>query len=736
MLLAAALIQWLPFVPQRSSACAERGVFWSVLTSVELFSLSILVYLSWIATSNTQQLREISSVMGHRHLSCASPLVSFFYLRESRPAAFAGGSAIAAAVFAYGHYCMNAVKRRQRALRAGTTRRPRSGVRTSTPAGSRSIRRGHGVFLLALGMIAVGLLWTSTLNRRMVFGVFAAGWVGLLPYYYESFASSTHPPMNWGVPASRAGFYYAVTRLQYPMSLPNLIMDKVGTAIGVVRPDAVHDAGISNANYGHRLWLTLYYYGDNLQDNFTVPLIFLTLAILLYIRRCDWRQVSWFIFLIAAFFTLGFMLHLISPPMAFDFQNNMQYKVFNLQSHCIFVILLGYGALAAVLYLNEMVPDLTTRFGPGRPRRAGDVPGRLPCRSGATSTTATRPTTGSGYQVRPRRHHGADGSQRRSITADARISSRFVPTFMAFVESQQPARWKHCDSGFDRRDVAVITQNALCDSYYSQYIRQQYESRFRPRYRSAACFRKIPGPWAMGKSRFCRRRKSQLTAIRGVARARHRISANPPVLCLGPDEFNACWSEYLAAARRLRRAGTPVGRGRTKRHSPRHQRHFRDQRHRRGKDFPEEHVYQAHTFLSRAKHPDGMDLSPTCCRRGLHLFQALLRNEAQPLIPPADVAADHAFWDAYAAKLLADPKFRLDDDATVTFGKLAMNHADLYRWRGLVRATRNISSSSRSSSVRSCRTRSCGWRRSISTSSVTTRRWRHDQAGAGRRPAQ
>ena len=52
-------------------------------------------------------------------------------------------------------------------------------------------------------------------------------------------------------------------------------------------------------------------------------------------------------------------------------------------------------------------------------------------------------------------------------------------------------------------------------------------------------------------------------------------------------------------------------------------------------------------------------------------------------LPPAAVAADHAYWDAYAAKLLADPTFRVDDDATLTFGKLAFNHADLYRWRSL-----------------------------------------------------
>ena len=70
-------------------------------------------------------------------------------------------------------------------------------------------------------------------------------------------------------------------------------------------------------------------------------------------------------------------------------------------------------------------------------------------------------------------------------------AGRFVPTFMAFVESQQPDKWKadwsvypeetaKNGSAFDRRDITVITQNALCDSYYSKYIRDQYDPRFRP----------------------------------------------------------------------------------------------------------------------------------------------------------------------------------------------------------------------------------------------------------------
>ena len=52
---------------------------------------------------------------------------------------------------------------------------------------------------------------------------------------------------------------------------------------------------------------------------------------------------------------------------------------------------------------------------------------------------------------------------------------RFCPTYMIFCESFTP---HHCqplqDQKFDRRDVYIITQNALADGTYLNYIRAHY----------------------------------------------------------------------------------------------------------------------------------------------------------------------------------------------------------------------------------------------------------------------
>jgi tetratricopeptide (TPR) repeat protein len=51
---------------------------------------------------------------------------------------------------------------------------------------------------------------------------------------------------------------------------------------------------------------------------------------------------------------------------------------------------------------------------------------------------------------------------------------RFAPTYMIFCESFIPPRCKPMDPKFDRRDVYIITQNALADGTYLDYIRAQY----------------------------------------------------------------------------------------------------------------------------------------------------------------------------------------------------------------------------------------------------------------------
>ena len=53
---------------------------------------------------------------------------------------------------------------------------------------------------------------------------------------------------------------------------------------------------------------------------------------------------------------------------------------------------------------------------------------------------------------------------------------RFCPTYIIFCESFTPHKCQPpLDQKFDRRDVYIITQNALADGTYLSYIRAQYD---------------------------------------------------------------------------------------------------------------------------------------------------------------------------------------------------------------------------------------------------------------------
>lgn len=632
-LFAALLLQIVPALLGKATT-APKGTFWSVFIAVNLFSLSILVYLSWL--SGDGELHAISEKMAWL-IFLMTAAVSFFYMARFSARLFLTGAVTTVALFAYGHYLLGPSE-------TDTARFTFFTAPTLCLWGSLvhpgwlQITRPHGLIMLFLGAFATGLLFTSKLDRRMVIGVFAAGWVGLMPYAYERLASSTNPPMNWGFASERSGFYYAVSRQQYPASLPTLIKNTFGKLLHVANPNDVPDAAMNHHDYLHRLWLTFYYYGDNLQDNFTVPLIFLTLAVIIYARRCDFPQLNWFLFLGIAFFFLGFMFHLITPPESFDFERGQQYKVFHLQSHCIFVLLLGYGALAAMTYLHESVPEWREQTGIAGIGIPALFLALLPLLSNFNDCNMAGHWFGYNF--------GADimrPMEKNAVYFGGSDFGRFVPTYMAFVESQQPDQWKR-EPGFDRRDVAVITQNAVCDTYYCHYIRNHYDDRFRPK--TYTPFERWLG----------------------------RNTAYPvdSVTCISPEELSACWDAYQKLPQVAERMsqGSPMlrpGSG----------------------DVFELNGVVAQQIFEKNKKTHAFYLEQSLPIEWMYPYMLpcglIFKMNPEPLaaIPKEAIEADYKYWDDYSRRLLQDPKFRLDEDAVLTYGKLAFWHADLYHWRHL-----------------------------------------------------
>jgi tetratricopeptide (TPR) repeat protein len=612
-----------------SAVLLRSGKFWSMFLAIALFGLSILVYLSWLSADT--ELHLISFRMAWIILGLTA-LVAFYYLKEFRLRLFLIGALVALLFFAYGNYILSGS--------------PLAIARHGWGDGSHfwlwgsfvhpgwlQISTGWGVATMLLAALATGLLFSCNLDRRVIIGAFAAGWVGLTPYAYESFASSTHPPMNWGFASERAGFYYAVARQQYPMSLPNLIKKTIGSVVQVTAKEK--DVALGRPDYLHRLILSIYYYGDNFQADITVPLICLALAMLIYLRRCDWPQVNWLIFLALAFVCLAFLLQFIEPQESFDFERNLQYKVFHLSSHCIFIIFVAYGAMAALTYLCETWPEWPARFRAVSPAAPIIFLSLLPFYSNVDRCNQAGHWFGWDFGtwiMQP--------MDRNAVYYGGSDPGRFVPTYMAFVESQQDDLWKRLP-GFDRRDVTVITQNALCDNFYCHYIRDQYDPRFRPA--SFTPFEKWLG----------------------------RDTAYPkvPVTCISEEELTGCWDEYEArpdVTARMK-AGGPILREGTN-------------------DVFDVNGIVARKIFEKNKKTHTFYLEQSVAIDWMYPYLLpwglIFKMNPEPLkaLPPEAIAADRKYWDDLSARLLQDPGFRLDDHATDTFAKLAAWHADLYRY--------------------------------------------------------
>jgi len=166
------LIQMIPPI-LLAAFLIRAGKFWSVVIAVNLFSLSILVYLSWL--SGDKELHDISYRMAVIIFTMTA-LVSFFYLQQFRLRWFLFGVILAVAFFAYGHYLL------------GPSESP-DAPRHFNPGkyfwlwgslvqtGWLQITTSYGWSLLGLAALSLGLLFTSKLDRRLIIGVFAAGWV-------------------------------------------------------------------------------------------------------------------------------------------------------------------------------------------------------------------------------------------------------------------------------------------------------------------------------------------------------------------------------------------------------------------------------------------------------------------------------------------------------------------------------------------------------------------------------
>jgi tetratricopeptide (TPR) repeat protein len=318
---------------------------------------------------------------------------------------------------------------------------------------------GSAAALLGVGAHLRMMSWKRAVICAAIF------LAALSMYAYMPVAASTNPPMNWGYAYTKQGFLHAITRGQYEqirLSWP--WTDTFWTQMGLFVEQLFRQYGW---NFG---WIFALFAA--------LPVVALVAAW----KRLKPRARQWLIFTLASFLITWVALIVIINPQV-DKQNQEINLKFFVGAHGFFAMLIGYGLALAIAWGLARWPMIP---------RGGVVAG-----SWALVACAAIPFWVNWEKCEQRNHDFGyqfgyrmfyPGGDYPPMDQDAVLyggtdPGRFVPTYMIFCESRVAPEDRYHDphldpeggKNFDRRDVYIITQNALADSTYMSYIRDHYD---------------------------------------------------------------------------------------------------------------------------------------------------------------------------------------------------------------------------------------------------------------------
>ncbi len=311
------------------------------------------------------------------------------------------------------------------------------------------------------------------LNRRRALICTATFLMGCSFYLYMPIAAATNPSMNWGYAATKQGFLHHITRGQYErLNLASPLSEAFFIQIYLFVRALLQQFSL-RLGFEKDFWLGL-------------PVVMCALLTLSPLIK-GWHSLrahgrTWLLFVWAAFLTTSLgLLTIINPGL--DKQNQEINIKFFAPAHGFFAMLVGYG-IAMTLALMLVSWKTWSR---GVVRGICVVLLFLPLVSlQRNRSVCDLRGHDFGYQFGFRMFYPGDGyppMDKDAVLYGGTDPGRFVPTYMIFCESRAKPADRFQDShfdptggrNFDRRDVYIITQNALADNTYMSYIRDQYD---------------------------------------------------------------------------------------------------------------------------------------------------------------------------------------------------------------------------------------------------------------------
>jgi tetratricopeptide (TPR) repeat protein len=452
---------------------------------------------------------------------------------------------------------------------------------------------------------------------------------GLLPYLYMPFASSTNPPMNWSYTSTKEGFFYAINRSQYGGTLVDQLQACIGRVVGM--PPAEKQKGPKSPDEETTLqsfggfckifWAVL------VQNISPLPILGVFAAFLLF-WRLSREQRIWFYLLVIGF-CLSAFLQPISFPLGYDNAGWSSQKPWQGLCYGFFLLIAGLGA-AAIIAQSRRWERINRWIIP------------------ALATATALYTLVLCYPKSDQHGHWFGWMYGHDMLADLPKDSfvfggtdpgRFVPTYMVFGESFEKAKR---DPNFDRRDLYIVTQNALADTFYNRYIRSHYTTE-RPT--TFGWFEKLLGrDHTYPNETLTLPHREDIMALFEVLM--NQYQKNPQAMPnpqSDPVALNSAVAEWIFLHNRDKKDGTP--------------RHF----------------YVEESFPMQWSYPYAIP----------HGLCYEIAHDKMDALPPGTAEKDLAWWDDYIKKLDSVPGFRNDDLALHSFAKLRNTGGNIYAFRNM-----------------------------------------------------
>ena len=387
---------------------------------------------------------------------------------------------------------------------------------------------------VGLGSIAAGV-WLSVKTKgfltewRSVILMGLLWIIGASFYFYEPLAGMTDPPMQWGYPRTVEGFFHALSRGQYESASPT---DVFHDPMRFVMQLGLLVGGLADSFSWVCLFIALLpfifiFKMQNRERSWIIGLasIYLCIGVLLTIimntslerQSAEESKVFFTASHAVVAILIGYGLALMAAYMATHYQNFRRWGLLGggiavvLALYCL-VVATGkvYFGPAGQINLSELPHYILQAFNKdqyGLPVFANLILVAVPiificallvyrqrgpvlillCLLAAVPVWSGMSHW---YKSEQRNHwfgywFGHDmftppfdvypEMSRNTILFGGTDPGRFCPTYMIFCESFIPHRCQpYLDQKFDRRDVYLITQNALADGTYLDYLRAQY----------------------------------------------------------------------------------------------------------------------------------------------------------------------------------------------------------------------------------------------------------------------